>query len=262
MAKKTIVTSQPVPVQEIKHDDIEKVKQVDTIKSIDPIVKKTKKVSTKKTVDESKQVKIQVPEPVVEEPVVPIVEPEPIEIKELEIVDENSEIIESNNDSIPEKKRVRRLVSKESFYKDFEEYVVSINQLLDSIKLEKGSKNNKNALVKKLKQLQNDCYKLLKLKHLKDDKKPKGDNNSGFMKPIKISNDLASFLNTDPNEPITRVQVTKKLCSYIKEKDLQNPSDRREILPDNELQKLFNLGNEKLTYYSMQKQIQQHIYKI
>ena len=147
MAKKTIVTSQPVPVQEIKHDDIEKVKQVDSIKTADPVVKKTKKVSSKKTLDESKQVKIQVPEPVIEEPApAPVSEPEPIEIKELEIVDENSEIIESNNDTIPEKKRVRRLVSKESFYKDFEEYVLLINQLLESIKLEKGSKNNKNVL--------------------------------------------------------------------------------------------------------------------
>jgi upstream activation factor subunit UAF30 len=83
------------------------------------------------------------------------------------------------------------------------------------------------------------------------------------MKPIKISGDLATFLETNPEEPITRVHVTKKLCQYIKEKDLQNPKDRREIIPDEKLKNLFNMiPDEKLTYYSMQKQIQQHIFKI
>lgn len=99
---------------------------------------------------------------------------------------------------------------------------------------------------------------------MKDDKKPKTESNSGFMKPIKISADLASFLETSSDEPITRVHVTKKLCQYIKENDLQNPSDRREILPDEKLTSLFRLDdqNYKLTYYSMQKAIQQHIFKI
>lgn len=251
MAKKTIVTSQPVPVQEVKQEEIVKAKQVDSVKSTEPI-KKAKK--SKKVVEE---VKVVEPEPIVEHE--PIVETE--KESELEEVDENAEVIENEVEN-KEKKRVRRLVSKESFYNDFEAFVELSNNFLESVKLEKGSKNSKNLLVKKIKQLQNDSYKLLKIRHLKDDKKPKTENNSGFMKPIKISKDLASFLEANPEEPITRVFVTKKLCQYIKEKDLQNPADRREIVPDDKLQKLFNLGDEKLTYYSMQKQIQQHIFKI
>lgn len=274
MGKKTIVNSLPVPVQEVKHEEIEKVKQLDlTIPSA--TLKKTKK--TNKKSEEAKKVKIvdeevvKIPEPILEPKLEPEVDPEPAPVVESieestlvdanllvqDDVDENVEVLESKDI-----KRVRRLLTKENFYKEFEEYVLSVNQFIDNIKLEKGMKNTKTALAKKLKQLQGDCYKLLKLKHLRDAKKPRGENNSGFMKPIKISNDLASFLKTDPNEPITRVQVTKKLCSYIKEKDLQNPKDRREILPDSQLLRLFNLGDEKLTYYSMQKQIQQHIYKI
>ena len=82
------------------------------------------------------------------------------------------------------------------------------------------------------------------------------------MKHIKINKDLSLFLEANPEELITRVFVTKKLCQYIKEKDLQNPAGQREILLDDNLQKLFNTGDKKLTYYSMQKQIQQHFYKI
>ena len=237
MVKKTqtiVSTSQPVPVQEIKQEELEKVKLVETVKAAEPKKKKTTKAT-----------KVVEPVVVVTTPAVPApVEPE----LELTEVDENAEVVEEPVTEVKDKKRNRRVVNKESFYNDFEAFVEQFNGFL---------------MGKKLKQLQNDSYKLLKIKYLRDENKPKTENNSGFMKPIKISNDLASFLETNAEEPITRVHVTKKLCQYIKEKDLQNPADRREIVPDQKLKALFNmLPDEKLTYYSMQKQIQQHIFKI
>lgn len=259
MAKKSqtiVATSVPVPVQEVKQEEIEKVKQVDNVKTVDTPLKKTKK--TKK---DSTTVKVDVP--VVETVVVAdSVGPEASKEVELVEIDDNAEVVEEEVSPSDPKKRNRRVVSKESFYNDFESFVEQFGTFLEAVKGEKGIKNTKNLIAKKLKLLQNDSYKLLKIRHLRDDKKPKTENNSGFMKPIKISNDLASFLDTNPEEPITRVHVTKKLCQYIKEKDLQNPADRREIVPDEKLKNLFNMGTEKLTYYSMQKQIQQHIFKI
>jgi len=252
MVKKTqtiVSTSQPVPVQEIKQEELEKVKLVETVKAAEPKKKKTTKAT-----------KVVEPVVVVTTPAVPApVEPE----LELTEVDENAEVVEEPVTEVKDKKRNRRVVNKESFYNDFEAFVEQFNGFLETIKVEKGTKNSKTLMGKKLKQLQNDSYKLLKIKYLRDENKPKTENNSGFMKPIKISNDLASFLETNAEEPITRVHVTKKLCQYIKEKDLQNPADRREIVPDQKLKALFNmLPDEKLTYYSMQKQIQQHIFKI
>ena len=264
--KSTIVaTSAPVPVQEVKPEEIEKVKLVENLKSTEAPIKKTKK--TKKDVPATTPLKEEVPvfaEPVKEEIVDSVVAAPPTEteviVPETE-VDENAEVVEDS------KKRTRRVVTKESFYDDFEGFVETTNLFLESVgKNEKIGKNARNVIFKKLKQLQNDSYKLLKIRHLKDEKKPKMDNNSGFMKPIKISEDLATFLKTNPEEPITRVIVTKKLCQYIKDKDLQNPADRREIVPDDSLKSLFRIGDNteenKLTYYSMQKQIQQHIFKI
>jgi chromatin remodeling complex protein RSC6 len=249
MVKKTqtiVSTSQPVPVQEIKQEELEKVKLVETVKTAEPKKKKTTKAT--KVVE---PVVVVTPAPVA--PVAPVAAEPELDLTE---VDENAEIVE-------DKKRNRRVVNKESFYNDFEAFVEQFNGFLETIKVEKGTKNSKTVMSKKLKQLQNDSYKLLKIKYLRDENKPKTENNSGFMKPIKISNDLASFLETNAEDPITRVHVTKKLCQYIKEKDLQNPADRREIVPDQKLKALFNmLPDEKLTYYSMQKQIQQHIFKI
>jgi chromatin remodeling complex protein RSC6 len=76
---------------------------------------------------------------------------------------------------------------------------------------------------------------------------------------------LTDFLDASnlPEEDITRVLITQKLCKYIKEKELQNPSDKREIIPDETFKKLFSIDNndEKLTFYSIQKKVQSHIYK-
>ena len=84
------------------------------------------------------------------------------------------------------------------------------------------------------------------------------------MKPVRISQELASFIGVSVEEPITRVEITKKICQYIKEKNLQNPLDRRIIEADSALENIVGTTgdeDEKLTYYSLQKRIQNHIFK-
>jgi DNA topoisomerase I len=53
---------------------------------------------------------------------------------------------------------------------------------------------------------------------------------------LKPSKELAAIIG---KESVTRGEATKKLWAYIKEKDLQNPKDKREILPDATLSKVF-----------------------
>ena len=85
---------------------------------------------------------------------------------------------------------------------------------------------------------------------------------SGFLKPVPISKDMSKFAGWDENELKSRVDVTKSICGYIREKNLQNPKDRRQILPDAKLRKLLNFNSkEDLTYYGLQKCIQQHFPK-
>lgn len=178
----------------------------------------------------------------------PVPEPEPV----VEVVKAEPELEEEGK---TEKKRARRQVTKETYFNDFESF----------FKLVETELSDKKSLLKQVKQLKTDSYKLLKIRNLGEDKKSKGENsNSGFMKPVLISEDLASFIGVHNDQPITRVLITKKICQHIKEKDLQNPNDRREILPDQALKKLFNITDadtEPLTYYSIQKRIQRHIFK-
>jgi chromatin remodeling complex protein RSC6 len=153
-----------------------------------------------------------------------------------------------------DKKKPRRQVTKESLHADFEAFFKTI---------ETDFADNKS-LVKTVKQLKADSYKLLKIRNLGEDRKKGENNNSGFMKPVRISDDLASFIGVDNDQQITRVLITKKICQHIKEQDLQNPKDRREILPDLALKKLFAITDadtEPLTYYGIQKRIQRHIFK-
>ena len=84
---------------------------------------------------------------------------------------------------------------------------------------------------------------------------------SGFLKPVVLSKEMADFTGWDPKGLHSRVDVTKFLCNYIKENDLQNHSDRRVILADDKLANL--LGWDKnsdvdLTYYRMQTQMKNH----
>ena len=90
----------------------------------------------------------------------------------------------------------------------------------------------------------------------------KGNQNSGFLKPVKISKEMAKFTGWKSSDLKSRVQVTKYICDYIKKHDLQNPEDRREIVPDAKLRKLLDFDPKKsdqpLRYYSLQTYLKPH----
>ena len=80
--------------------------------------------------------------------------------------------------------------------------------------------------------------------------------NSGFLKPVQLSEELTKFTGWDPEELRSRVDVTKFICQYIRENDLQDPDDRRKIRADKKLQDLLGYNPKKntepLRYYSLQ----------
>jgi len=89
--------------------------------------------------------------------------------------------------------------------------------------------------------------------------------NSGFLKPVPISKEMAKFTGWDQEQLRSRVEVTKYICDYISEHDLQNPEDRRQIKPDIKLQKLLGYNPKKITeplrYYSLQTHLKRHFPK-
>lgn len=71
---------------------------------------------------------------------------------------------------------------------------------------------------------------------------------SGFNKELQLSTELAEFIG---KEFESRSQVVKKIWEYIKKQNLQNPKDKREILCDEVLEKVFK--RNKFTMFTMNK---------
>jgi chromatin remodeling complex protein RSC6 len=84
----------------------------------------------------------------------------------------------------------------------------------------------------------------------------KANPNSGFQKPVAVTNELCMFLGRPEGTLISRTEVTRMIRDYIKEKSLQNPEDRRIITPDAQLSGLLRLEkDEKLTYFTLQSKM-------
>lgn len=56
------------------------------------------------------------------------------------------------------------------------------------------------------------------------------------------------------------LQVVKKIWAYIKEKDLQNPANKRKILCDEMLHELFRV--KSIDMFKMNKALSKHIWPI
>jgi len=85
---------------------------------------------------------------------------------------------------------------------------------------------------------------------------------SGFVKPTKISDELASFLGKDKGTEMARTDVTREINTYIRANKLQDPSNGRKINPDKKLASLLKLKTtDELTYFNLQKYMSPHFAK-
>ena len=81
---------------------------------------------------------------------------------------------------------------------------------------------------------------------------------SGFAIPTKISKELSDFMQKKEGEKAARTEVTQYIIQYIKEKQLQNKDNKQEIVLDTNLSKLLNCGTDTVTYFTIQKYMNQH----
>ena len=68
--------------------------------------------------------------------------------------------------------------------------------------------------------------------------------NAAFMKALTPSAVLAEIVG---NKPLPRTQVVSKIWDYIKKHNLQNPKNKRNIIADDKLAKLF--GKKEVTMF-------------
>ena len=76
----------------------------------------------------------------------------------------------------------------------------------------------------------------------------------GLARPVKPSAELAPITGADP---LPRSAVVSKMWEYIRKHNLQNPANKREILADATLEKVF--GAKKVTMFEMNKLLSKHL---
>jgi chromatin remodeling complex protein RSC6 len=76
----------------------------------------------------------------------------------------------------------------------------------------------------------------------------------GLSRPVTPSEDLAAITGKDP---LPRSQVVSKMWDYIRTNKLQNPENKREIVADEKLKKIF--GTDRCSMFEMNKHLSRHL---
>lgn len=85
---------------------------------------------------------------------------------------------------------------------------------------------------------------------------------SGFVKPTRISDELAKFLNKEVGTEMARTEVSKEINQYVVAHNLRDKKNGRIILPDAKLSKLLKVGKtDEVTYFNLQRYLKPHFLK-
>ena len=95
-----------------------------------------------------------------------------------------------------------------------------------------------------------------KKKRGKSAKRSGGGGGGGLAEVKEISDKLAAFLGQ--GKMMSRTSIVKQLWEYIRENELQNPSNRREIILDEAMRRVFDC--ERFTMFTMNKYVSAHVH--
>ena len=155
--------------------------------------------------------------------------------------------------------KVKKTTMDELYEKNIEdmnaEYDEILEKVADLIKIGKQISTNVRKIRKRTIKKMNSLHKA-NLK-LKNDKKQVREP-SGFAKPSRVSDELCAFLGKPTGTEIARTSVTSFITEYIRNNNLQNPENKKEILLDTKLSKIINPGDETLTYFNLQRHMKHH----
>ena len=147
------------------------------------------------------------------------------------------------------------VVSDTPYLEEFTAVVSELDNALTTIR------NLKSRLQKLEKQVHKDHKATAKKLRGKGPRKPRDPNapKSGFAKEGPVSDEMRKFLSLKKDELISRTDVTKRIHDYCKEKNLQNPADKRHIKADAPLRKLLKMSkDDDLTFFNLQKFMKVH----
>jgi chromatin remodeling complex protein RSC6 len=78
---------------------------------------------------------------------------------------------------------------------------------------------------------------------------------NALQQPLQPSADLAAVVG---GGTMPRGEVVKKVWDYIKANNLQNPQNKREIVADDKLKKVFG-GKDRVSMFEMNKHLAGHL---
>lgn len=180
-------------------------------------------VEVKKTAPRGKNVKIQA-------------EPSVVEVKKEEVVVPSAEVVSATEEKESEN-LVQVLVDKISS-------LTTLNKEIQVV----------------LKQVARDYDKLKKIVDKIQKKRENARKSpSGFAKPNKISDELCDFIGVPRGTEKSRTDITRYINTYVKEHNLNKPTNRRVILPDDKLKAILNVKEgEEVTFFILQRLISHH----
>lgn len=232
--------------------------KVDTKSAVDAAVEEVKK-SVKRVAKEaapSVPAVVESPAPVKEKKkkTATPVSAEPVVVAQAAVSEEEAEPVE----------RKRRVVTRDDVEKSFDDLIKQLEEEIESVRQNDDKNKSKGVrfirgVLKQVRQLRTDSLRVASKKNRRQTTNG-NSGNSGFMKPVKISSDMQKFTGLKEDQLVSRVDVTKSICNYVKEHNLQNQANRREFNPDQKLAKLLGT-NSPVTYYALQQHIQPHFIK-
>ena len=130
------------------------------------------------------------------------------------------------------------------------------NQFQDVLSVMKTLHSNLKVLQKEvLRERKESKKKESKIKKKSDKKRSP----SGFAMPAPISEELANFIGLPIGSELARTEVTSKVIAYVKEFNLQNPEKKKEIIPDEKLNKLLTPAEgDIITFFNLQTHLKRH----
>ncbi|KAL6716180.1 hypothetical protein ACLMJK_005746 [Lecanora helva] len=91
-----------------------------------------------------------------------------------------------------------------------------------------------------------------------DVKDKKVNRTGGFHKELMLSPALSALLDNEPK--LSRPQTVKRIWAYVRENDLQDPSDKRMIRCDDNMRAVFK--QDKVHMFTMNKILSQNMYNV
>ena len=112
------------------------------------------------------------------------------------------------------------------------------------------------------KTLERDFNNVIKTLSKQKNKNKNSRNASGFAMPALLTPEMYEFLQIKEGELVPRNDVTKMLNAYIVKNGLRLEENKRILLPDEKLKKIFNCtDDDEVNYFNLQSYIKHHFIK-